>query len=214
MSGFSAPSPTPRFRAPEPPAFGLRELAPVGLLVLQLLSATYLAGLVFLGLWVAGPAVVAGMQPVAITSGSMEPALAVGDVVLLDPPGAELAVGEVVTFRRSDGGLVTHRIVGIDGEGMLTTRGDANADPDARAVAPDDVVGIGGLAVPLAGLPAHWLAVAPSRFALWAVVTIGAAISVFRRPPPPVPAPQERLEADLVDWTWPETVVELDGGEA
>lgn len=68
----------------------------------------------------------------AITSGSMWPALKVGDLILVqgvDPQ--ELKVGDIVVYS-NERGFTIHRIIEIDqAKGMLTTKGDANNVSDA-----------------------------------------------------------------------------------
>lgn len=75
-----------------------------------------------------------GVRPVVITSGSMEPSVATGALVITRTvPAAELEVGDVVTVPTSTGSRVTHRIVAVDDAGsgvILTLRGDANPVPD------------------------------------------------------------------------------------
>jgi hypothetical protein len=72
-----------------------------------------------------------------IRGSSMVPALVDGDEVLVEPLRAPPRPGDVVVFRRREGGLVAHRVVSVD-EGEVRTWGDACRDPDptklARAV--------------------------------------------------------------------------------
>ena len=87
------------------------------------------------------PISLAGYQLYVIRSGSMEPELKKYDLALVkavDP--ASLSVGDIITFRRSDGVIVTHRIAEI-GEETFVTRGDANPGNDADPVAFSDVYG-------------------------------------------------------------------------
>lgn len=83
-----------------------------------------------------------GIRPQIVVSGSMEPQIPTGALVLTsDVAAADLRVGDVVTVPvRNGGGLVTHRIVAIepiDHGVRLTLQGDANAapDPDTHDVA-------------------------------------------------------------------------------
>ncbi|MCR5653071.1 MAG: signal peptidase I [Ruminococcus sp.] len=85
-----------------------------------------------------------------VTSGSMEPSLKVGDVILSKSCGAsELKVGDVVTYMgRSEefkGKLVTHRIVKApffdSGGQYIITKGDSNPSNDSP-VNLDDVMGV------------------------------------------------------------------------
>lgn len=120
--------------------------------------------------WVVLPTVVLGWQPTAITSGSMEPAIRSGDVVVGDPDvPADLGPGTVVTFRATTGALITHRVIATDGDGRLVTRGDANSDPDRPSPAVEDVLSVGRILVPFAGYPSVWA----QSGAWWAVVAMG-----------------------------------------
>jgi signal peptidase I len=73
-----------------------------------------------------------GARPFAVLSGSMEPTLRTGDVVVsrrISP--LEARVGDVVTFHDPDRGgvLVTHRVRRVRAAGgkvVFVTRGDAN----------------------------------------------------------------------------------------
>ncbi len=80
-----------------------------------------------------------GYQSYVIYSGSMEPTVKVGSLLLTRPADVEdLRVGDVITYR-SPGNhtTLTHRIVSIrqqDGERAFTTKGDASLEPDPREV--------------------------------------------------------------------------------
>src|SRR3954453_20976374 len=71
-----------------------------------------------------------GARPLVVLSGSMEPTLATGDVVVVKRGGPQQAhVGDVVTFRNPEGSLVTHRVRSVRRQGhrfALVTKGDAN----------------------------------------------------------------------------------------
>ena len=90
-----------------------------------------------------------------VRSGSMTPALSIGDLVVVRPVDASaLHVGDIATYREQSGGLVTHRIVAVDGEGASRTytfRGDANASADPEPVPADAVQGRVWFAVPYLG---------------------------------------------------------------
>jgi signal peptidase I len=95
-----------------------------------------------------------GWEPLVITSGSMTPMIATGDVVVIAPADHPLPVGAVVTYReRGSGQLVTHRVAGLDPDGSYVTKGDANRQPDAAPVPRNAVVGEVRLLVPAAGWP-------------------------------------------------------------
>lgn len=110
---------------------------------------------VLLSSWVAFGWWVGGWTPVTITSGSMEPALSVGDVLLIADDDLDgFGQRSIVVFERDDT-LVAHRVFAVEGD-VLTTKGDANASPDVQPVASEDVVGVGRLVVPFIGRPIVW----------------------------------------------------------
>lgn len=81
-----------------------------------------------------------GLKPAVVISGSMEPTLPVGSLILTQSTAAsQVEVGDIVTVPRDDGTLVTHRVVDIehpdDGPSSLTLRGDANESNDASPYA-------------------------------------------------------------------------------
>ena len=123
-----------------------------------------------------------GYRPIAVVSGSMEPGISVGDVVLYerhDLSGIE--EGKVIVFDDPtiEGGTIIHRVVGIDPDtGWLQTKGDANNSNDSTWVTEDDIKGVGRVLVPFVGFPAAWIqtgrpvpAIALVVFMLFAVWT-------------------------------------------
>lgn len=73
-----------------------------------------------------------------VLSGSMEPVFSPGDLLIYREEDF-YEPGDVIIFRH-DGALVTHRIIGLDGE-KFVTRGDANNTADQDHVAPSEVEG-------------------------------------------------------------------------
>lgn len=79
------------------------------------------------------------ITPLIVLSGSMEPTIATGALIVASEVSAGvLQVGDIATFPRSDGILVTHRVISIEalrGSPLWTVmmKGDANdvADIDA-----------------------------------------------------------------------------------
>lgn len=77
-----------------------------------------------------------GATPLAVLSGSMQPAISVGDMVFVRPtPAEELQVGDVITFQpySDNPTLITHRLIEITEYGFLT-QGDANNAIDDEIV--------------------------------------------------------------------------------
>jgi signal peptidase len=87
-----------------------------------------------------------GWRVDAVLSGSMEPHLKTGALVLTRSVEPEtVAVGDIITFRPTTNGknLITHRVIGIGQSSSLffETKGDANEDPDPFTVPARNLVG-------------------------------------------------------------------------
>jgi signal peptidase I len=151
---------------------------------LDVASWFYLSVIAFLLGWVALVSVLMGWSPNLVSSGSMQPAISAGDVVMTAAPEPDVVFdeGTVVTFEDPlrDGGLVTHRVVSLNDDGTYRTRGDGNPASDSSDLDPDDVVGVGRLLIPAVGLPIVWLERGQLvMFGAWVVVTVLAARSAF-----------------------------------
>ncbi len=89
----------------------------------------------------------AGFYLFRISSGSMDPTLPTGSLILARSPRDpnQLAQGDIVTFR-SSGTLVTHRIIEVledNGEVSYRTKGDNPInDPDLERLFPENVVAV------------------------------------------------------------------------
>lgn len=88
-----------------------------------------------------------------VRSDSMQPVFKSGDLIISVPADSFLAgdigVGSIIVYQSSDE-LVTHRIISIEGE-QLITKGDANEDPDARTIALSQVSGVFLFSIPVLG---------------------------------------------------------------
>lgn len=146
-----------------------------------LLTLAAVLGLVVLGITVT--AHVTGLRPLVVKSGSMEPTIPTGGMVLVRTiPAADIQVGDVVAVERPDRTRVTHRVTGIVLEGataQLTLKGDANDDPDPLPVT---VAAAGKLvaSVPSIGRVSAFFASAKGGFVLGCLFT-AAALPVIRR---------------------------------
>lgn len=86
-----------------------------------------------------------GYKPFIVLSGSMEPAIQAGDLIItkvIEPE--KIAVGDIIAFEAEKNTIVTHRVTDVRTEEGLSflTKGDANTGADARAVGVDDLEGI------------------------------------------------------------------------
>lgn len=121
-------------------------------------AAGLLATVAGLVVWSVLP-VLLGWSSHVVVSGSMQPRILGGDVVLSQPVRtADLTPGQVLVFDdpAAPGRLLVHRLVRVDDEGNLVTRGDANQGDDSTAVPPEAVMGMGRLRIPFVGLPFLW----------------------------------------------------------
>ena len=87
-----------------------------------------------------------GWRVDAVLSGSMEPELKIGSLVVTRPVEPEtIAVGDIITFRPVSVGenLITHRVIGIGHSSSLyfETKGDAADKPDPFTVPAQNLVG-------------------------------------------------------------------------
>jgi signal peptidase I len=111
-----------------------------------------------LSLWIAFPWLFLGWTPTLVTSGSMQPLVAPGDVVMIRPVTPDqLTPNTVVLYDTPGTGRVLHRILEQLPDGTFRTGGDANASPDSASVHVDDIGGAAVLAVPWIGRPSLWL---------------------------------------------------------
>jgi len=87
---------------------------------------------------------VPGYDMYIVRSGSMVPAINVGDLVITGPPngliGGELEAGKIVTYQHGNE-LITHRVQSVNSR-TLVTKGDALEDPDPWSVDLDTVRGV------------------------------------------------------------------------
>lgn len=139
-----------------PPSWGLRQLLTslvVALLAFPLLAAALVPALI-------------GAAPATVISGSMEPVLSPGDVVVMETVDTDaLRVGDIVSYVPAPeldfgytGVTTTHRVISLTLEDGAVTKiqlkGDANPLPDPLPASPEQIQGRMVYSVPFAGLPA------------------------------------------------------------
>lgn len=92
-------------------------------------------------------------QILTVLSGSMEPAIHTGSIVIIKPTD-NYKIGDIITFGKTEKTPTTHRIHDIKvnaGNPVYTTKGDANNAPDNREISNNEVVGKVLFSVPYAG---------------------------------------------------------------
>jgi len=97
--------------------------------------------------------------PVRVLGGSMSPALSPGDLVIV-ARNARPREGHIVLARSAGRGAVLHRVVAIGDDGLVTTRGDANAVDDAERIRAAEVAGVVVRVIPIGTLLRRWRGVA------------------------------------------------------
>lgn len=129
--------------------------------------------------------VVGDYEPMIVQSGSMEPGMAVGGIVLVDKSIApvDIDVGDVITFRTPQQqsqklSYTTHRVTAVDYENdkrVYETKGDANEDIDSWVVPADSVLGQEVFSVPYLG---YFVRYVKSPMGFMAVVVFPALIVI------------------------------------
>ncbi|MBP9718886.1 MAG: signal peptidase I [Candidatus Levybacteria bacterium] len=81
-----------------------------------------------------------GYKSLLVQSGSMEPAIMTGDIIVIQKQPGYLK-NDVITFTSQDNRIVTHRIIGQQNEQRFLTKGDANRSSDSDVISQNDVIG-------------------------------------------------------------------------
>jgi signal peptidase len=126
------------------------------------------------------------IEILSVMSGSMEPAIHVGSVVVVKPI-AEYKVGDIITFKAYDKNSkskdksvnITHRIYEVgesDGQVTFIVKGDANNAPDGGKVYKGQVVGKELFSVPWLGYLLVYIKTLPGLILL---IVIPATIIVY-----------------------------------
>lgn len=115
-----------------------------------------------------------GYALLEVISGSMEPKINIGDLVIIDTKTEKYKVNDIVTFKDVNGSFVTHRILEINDEEIIT-KGDANNTID-EAIDKDAIVGryiykINGIGALLKSLR--------SPFVLGMILVIGVLLCIL-----------------------------------
>ena len=120
-----------------------------------------------------------GIRPLIVRSGSMEPAMPVGSLILAKEVDASaLDPGDIVSVKRPDGSVLTHRVVDIDsttqGAATFRMKGDANAVEDQEPYVTRSADRV-FFTIPAAGYVASWLGTRPA----WGLISLTSAGLLF-----------------------------------
>lgn len=120
---------------------------------------------------------VVGVKYFSVVSGSMEPEIPTGSLVVTVPESlsGQAEPGDIISYVADENlTVVTHRVVTRDYEGStLTTQGDANeaADPPVHSA---NVVGKVLVTVPAIGIPLSYLSTTTGK-----IIVITALVTLF-----------------------------------
>ena len=89
-----------------------------------------------------------------VLTGSMEPAIPVGSIVITKEQSS-YEMEDIISFQE-EGAIITHRIISIDRERYIT-KGDANNVADTEEVQQKQILGKVILTIPLLGYLVMWL---------------------------------------------------------
>jgi len=117
-----------------------------------------------------------GYKSLIVQSGSMEPAIKTGDIILINKANY-YQINDVVTYSDTESNINTHRIIenknGLGGE--FITKGDANRIEDSESVFIDQIMGKVVLIIPKLG---YFITFVRSRNGLIIFVYIPALLIV------------------------------------
>ena len=96
-----------------------------------------------------------GVQPTVIYSGSMQPEMDIGDVVIITETLIdEIKEGDIIQYRSPENNNVIHRVYEIyneSGTPLFITKGDANSNPDEIPILPEQITGKAVFTIPKLG---------------------------------------------------------------
>ena len=123
--------------------------------IFEIATWLVLAVIVLMGLYIVTSNfnVFSGYKSFLVQSGSMEPAVMTGDIIIIHSQD-NYVKNDVITFHGSDARIVTHRIIEIlqkDGKSFFSTKGDANRSEDEDSITQDKIIGKISLVIPKLG---------------------------------------------------------------
>jgi signal peptidase len=132
-----------------------------------------------LAVLVIGIPVATGSTPLTVLTGSMEPTLPPGTLVVVRPtPAREIGLGDVLTYQIEPGkpAVVSHRVVEVrsvsNGTTEFITKGDNNNAADPAPVQEAQIKGTVWYSIPLVG----WASIAAGQYRAWLLPLVGVAL--------------------------------------
>lgn len=98
-----------------------------------------------------------GYRTYTVLSGSMEPKFYPGDIVVVKHKDKiDIKLNDIVTYKDSDGVVITHRIIEETPQGYIT-KGDNNNTEDADILTKDNIIGEVKFSIPKIGYIMNFL---------------------------------------------------------
>ena len=122
-------------------------------ILLKLISWLLFVPIIFLAFYFINSSFsVGGYQSFVVQSGSMEPAIMTGDIIV-SQRSSVYGLNDVITFHNNSGDIITHRIVAVDKSSgsQYSTKGDANRTGDDDLILDNQVIGKVVLVIPRLG---------------------------------------------------------------
>lgn len=122
-----------------------------------------------------------------VLTGSMEPAIPAGSLVVLRPANAkDLRPGDIISFTLPNQAhtLVTHRIAAVrsrDGAPVFVTKGDANGEVDAWQIPATGTGWRVAFHIPSVGTPIIWLGRPVTKLAVAGALLVMLSAALIRR---------------------------------
>lgn len=104
---------------------------------------------------IAASCLVLQYKPAIVVSGSMEPMIKTGSLLLVDKKDKNIEIGDVIAYKNHNM-EVSHRVVEITSNGYVT-KGDNNDNVDFYQVRESDITGTVIFSIPKLGYALDWV---------------------------------------------------------
>lgn len=144
--------------------------------VFSILKWLVLIGITLLAIYILSSNfnILGGYRPFLVQSGSMEPSIMTGDVVVIKNMSSYV-INDVITFNTNSSRIVTHRIVHVENR-KYSTKGDANRTGDEDIITDNQIIGKVVLVIPKLG---YLVSFVKSRSGLIFLLVIPAIIFIL-----------------------------------
>jgi signal peptidase len=150
--------------------------------IFKIIYYVFLAGVISIALLLVVSIfpITGNFKVLVVQSGSMEPVIHTGSVVIVKP-ASDYKIGDIITFgpNTKTKAPTTHRIADIkvqNGIPIYITKGDANNAPDTKEIRQSEIIGKVLFSVPYVG---YAVAAAKQPLGFTAIIILPAAIIIY-----------------------------------